>query len=110
MDDVVWHVLSSKKSIAYYPRPEGEFEDILNFGFSFIEHEDHVPEYIIADPKMITRMIKEIDKFSLCADKPYIGELWTAKVYMTGKIKNTSLYFSNVDFSVVLNLHLNNIK
>lgn len=105
MDDVIWHVLSSKKSIAYYPGPEGELKDILNFGFSFIEHEDHVPEYIIADSKMITRMTKEMDEFSLCADKPYIGELWTSKVYMTGKIKNTSLYFSNADFSVVLNLN-----
>ena len=111
LDDVVWNVLSSKnKSIASYPRPEKELADILNFGVSFIEHEDHVSEYIIADPKMVKRMIKEIQEFKLCADKPFIGELWTSKVYMTEKIKSSSLYFSNVDFSVVLNLHLNNIK
>jgi hypothetical protein len=108
-DDIIWLVLSSKnKSVASYPRPEGDLEDILNFGVSFIEHEDHVSEYIIADPKMIKRMIKEIEEFNLCANKPYIGELWTSKVYMTEKIKGSSLYFSNVDFSVVL--HLNNIK
>lgn len=110
-DDVIWRVLSSKnKSTAFYPRPESELKDILNFGISFIEHEDHVSEYIIADPKMIKRMIKEIEDLNLCSDKPHIGELWTTKIYITSKIKNSSLFFSNVDFSVILNLHLNNIK
>jgi hypothetical protein len=111
-NDVIWNVLSSKnKSVASYPRPEGELEDILNFGVSFIEHEDHISEYIVADPKMTKRMIKEIEEFRLCCDgQPYIGRLWTSKVYITEKIKGPSLYFSNVDFSVVLHLHLNNIK
>jgi hypothetical protein len=110
-DDIVWRVLSSKnRSMAFYPGLEEGLNDILNFGISFIEYEDHVSEYIVADTKMIKRMIKEMDEFNLCADKPYIGKLWTSKVYMTDKIKNSSLFFSDRDFSDILNLHLNNIK
>jgi hypothetical protein len=109
--DTVWKILSSKnRSVATYPDPDGDLKDILNFGFSYVEHTDHVLEHIVTDPITMKRMIREIEDFSLSPEEPYIGQLWTAKVYMTGKIKNSSLFFSNTDFSIILNLHLNNIK
>jgi hypothetical protein len=120
-DNVIWAVLSSKnKTVAQYPGfntynrhsslCEGEIGDILSFGFSYVEHEDHFLEYIVANPTIIRRLIKEVNDFTFSIDKPYIGELWTAKVYITDRLKNTSIFFSNHDFSVVLNLNLNNIK
>lgn len=88
----------------------GELSDIMSFGFSFVEHADHCVEYILASPVMALKIIREIDAFVLTAGSEHIGELWTAELFVTNRIKDDSIIFSNNDKSVVLDLNLNKIK
>ena len=112
MNDIVCSIISSKnKKLVYFPFSENncEIEDFIRFGFSFIEQEDHLLEYIIASPVTIRKLIRQIEDFNFCIDQSFLGTLWTAKIIMTDKIKDSQILFSNKDFSVILNLHTNNI-
>jgi hypothetical protein len=120
-DNVIWCALNSKnKVIIKFPYTdildnpilinEEEIRDILSFGFSYIEHEDHLLEYIISAPKMIKKIIKEIDDFKFSIEEPFIGTLWTSKVYITDKLKDNQIVFSNRDFSPVLHINLHNME
>jgi len=97
----------SEKPLRYFGN--GELSDLLGFGFSYIEHEDHFVGYILVSPGMAKRLVKEIDSFNFTVETEYVGQLWTAQVLITDKVKD-NIVFSNSDFSVVLDLYPNKIE
>lgn len=107
-DTVVWSAFNSKNKTNFiYPHPDGNITDIIEFGFSYIEHEDHLLEYIISGSTLLKKIISEIKDFHFLMEGPPIGTLWTSKIYLTSKLSDNQLIFSNVDFSHVLYLNTN---
>lgn len=88
----------------------GELSDILSFGFSFVEHEDHCVEYLLVSPGIAKKIIQDIGFFQLTVETEYLGILWTSQVYLTDKISNDRIIFSNKDLSVVLDLNLHKME
>ena len=85
----------------------GEYADIMSFGFSFVEHEDHLVEFIVANPETVKKIIQEIDPVQLTVGQEYIGMLWTGKIYVTDKLIKDQILFANADLSVILDLDIN---
>lgn len=81
--------------------------DIMNFGFSYIEHEDHIVEYIVSNSTIMKKIFGEVNDSVLKPEGESIGELWTAKLLLSNKLKDKEIIFSNNIFSVVINLDLN---
>jgi hypothetical protein len=84
--------------------------DALNFGFSYIESEDHVVEYVVANSQNIKRIFAEVSDSVINPEADSIGEIWTAKLLLSKKLNNDQILFSNNSFSVVINLNLNPYK
>jgi len=118
--EIVKNILRSKKKVVMdFPQSGavgpayfglGELSDILSFGFSFVEHEDHCVEYLLVSPGTAKKIIQGIGFFQLTVDTDYLGVLWTAQVCLTDKIDNDRIIFSNKDLSVVLDLNLNKME
>ncbi len=89
---------------------KSELSDILSFGFSYIEHEDHCAEFLLVSPKTAKRIAKEIDAFEFMIDADCLGILWTARVILTDRVKDYRIVFSNKDMSVVLDLNINKME
>ena len=89
---------------------DSELADILSFGFSYVEHEDHCVEYLLVSPITAKRVIKEIESFNLTVDTDCLGLLWTAQVLLTDKIKDDQIFFANRDLSVILDLNTNKME
>jgi len=115
MIDIVTDIMSSPNKanmdmpgtgILDAPFGEGALNDALGFGFSYVEQKDHFVEYIVADPKIMKRIFSEIHDSEIGTDKDYIGNLWTAKLLVSRKVKENHLIFSNKNFSTVLDLSL----
>lgn len=81
--------------------------EALNFGFSYIESEDHVVEYVVANPVMMKKIFTDISDSKVMIDDHAIGELWTSKLLLNEKLRDNQIVFSNKTFSVVINLNLN---
>jgi hypothetical protein len=81
--------------------------DALNFAFAYFDSEDHIVEYIVANGTVMKKVIGEIKDSVLNPEGQSLGELWTAKLYLSNKLKNNEMFFSNNTFSVVINLNLN---
>lgn len=104
---IVPGVVHAKKKMDVHCKGVESLEDSLNYGFSYIEHEDHIVEYIVANNKLMKRILGEVRDSVLKPEEDAIGELWTAKLYLSDKLSDKQIYFSNSVFSVVLNLNLN---
>lgn len=100
-------LIYSKAKIYMYCKGGETLEDSLNYGFAFIEHEDHIVEYIVANNHLMKRVFGEVFDSVLKPEKEFIGELWTAKLLLSNKLFNSQILFSNNIFSVVINLNLN---
>jgi hypothetical protein len=85
----------------------GELSDLLSFGFSYIEHEDHCVSHVLVSPLMAKRIVREIDAFYFTADTSHVGILWTAMMIVTNRVGDFNIIFSNEDQSVVLDLNPN---
>lgn len=81
--------------------------DALNFGFSYIESEDHVVEYVVANNRVTKKIFAEIPDSTVCVEDGTIGKLWTAKLLLSDKLSDSQILFSNNTFSAVINLNLN---
>jgi len=106
--DRVHSVLFSKSKVRI-PFKGDCIADAMKFGFSYIESEDHIVEYIACNPRMMKRTFKEIpDDFELLADDPDggIGRLWTATMLITNKLNDGQIVFSNNTFSAVVDVIL----
>ena len=84
-----------------------DITDALNFAFAYFDSEDHIVEYIVANSEIMKKVIGEIKDSVLMPEGGSLGELWTAKLFLSSKLKNNEMFFSNNTFSVVINLNLN---
>ena len=82
-------------------------KDALDFGFSYIESEDHVVEYIAANPTIMKKIFEECPDSKIKMRAGSIGELWTARLLVAEKLQDNEILFSNNVFSAVINLNLN---
>ena len=81
-------------------------QDALCFGFSYIESEDHITNYIVANKKIMKNILSLPDSV-LEPSIDSIGVLWTAKLLVSNKLKDNHIIFSNNSFSAVVNINLN---
>jgi len=88
---------------------QGELADMLSFGYSYVEHADHCVEYLLVNPDMARRIIREISDVTISFDSDYIGQLWTAGLYVTDRVQDDTIIFANLDKTVVLVLNTNKI-
>jgi hypothetical protein len=81
-------------------------KDALNFGFSYIESEDHMVEYVVANNRVTKQIFAEIPDSIIDVKDGSIGKLWTAKLLLSDKLSDSQILFSNNTFSAVINLNL----
>jgi len=84
-----------------------DIKEAVNFGFSYIESEDHCVNYIVANPRNLKNIFVDIQDSVVKVDEGSIGELWTAKLLVSEKLTDSEILFSNETFSAVINLNLN---
>ena len=105
--NIVPGVVHAKKKIYLHCKGVESLEDSLNYGFSYIEHEDHIVEHIVVNSTLMKRIFGEVNDSLIKIEDGAIGELWTAKLYLSDKMSDEQILFSNSVFSVVINLNLN---
>lgn len=81
--------------------------DALNFGFSYIESEDHLVEYVAVNAHMAKRVLGEIQDSTVEPVQGFIGRLWTAQLLVSTWLKDDQILFSNTTFSAVVDVKLN---
>jgi len=100
--DITYGVLNSI-NLARMSFPGGDnIDDILNFGFSYIESEDNFVSYVIGNSKVMKRIFGEMPESILEPTKEHLGKLWTASLIFSKKVKDNHIIFSNLDYSTVL--------
>jgi len=106
MTDTVTNIISSKAKVSldFFG---SNLRDALNFGFSYIESEDHVVQFVIANGKVIKKILTEIPESILEPKKETLGELWTATLLHSSQMRDNQIVFSNNIFSAVVNLNMN---
>jgi hypothetical protein len=85
-------------------------EDALSCGFSYVEAEDHVVFYVIGNGRTVKRIICQVPDSEIDPWDEFIGSLWTSKLAVCNRLKDTQILFANETGSVVLMLNINNIK
>jgi len=105
MNDTVKDITMSKARIQL-PFKGDSLLDALNFGFSFIESEDHYVHYVAANPSMMKRILGEIPEAVLDPTSESLGELWTARLLLSRKLNDRQVVFSNNTFSAVVDINL----
>lgn len=101
------HKIMSSKAKISLPCTARGMGDVMNYGFSFIEHKDHIVEFIVANNKMMKQIFCALKDSAINVDGEFIGDLWTAKLLISNKLQDKQIVFSNSVFSVVLNLDVN---
>jgi hypothetical protein len=86
---------------------EKTLENALNFGFSFLEQEDHIVEYVVTNAKTMKKIFGEIPESVLKPDGETIGLLWTSKLLLSDKLADSHIIFSNSSYSIVIDIDLN---
>ena len=81
---------------------------MVQFGFSFVESEDHFVAWVVAHPKRMKDIICSISDSVLDPDKESIGSLWTAKLITSKKFNENQVIFANTEMNVVLFLDIPN--
>jgi len=87
--------------------PGTTLSDAINFGFSYIEHKDHIVEYIVANKRIMKRIFGEIPDSEINPEYKTIGDLWTAKLCISDKLSDKQILLSNSEFSIVIDIDLN---
>jgi hypothetical protein len=106
MKDTATDIIYSKARVSL-PFKGPTLKDALDFGFSYIESEDHVVEYIVANSNVLKKIFGEVQDSKLKVEGDSIGQLWTAKLLLSDRLADSQLLFSNNTFSVVVNLNTN---
>lgn len=99
MTDLTHQILNAPKISAEF---SGSLSDALNFGFSYVESEDHMVSYLLASPKTVQRILREQDESVLDPDQESIGHLWTAKLLCSKKVQESRIIFANESLLTVL--------
>ena len=106
MNEVISNIIYTKTKVSI-SCPGKTIEDAINFGFSYIEHEDHIVQYIVANKKLMKRIFADINDSVLDPDKMAVGGLWTAKLLLSNKLLDSQIIFSNSEYSVVIDIDIN---
>jgi len=83
--------------------------EAMKFGFSYMESEDHIVHYIVANSNNMKKILGNVEDSKIKIEKDSIGELWTAKLLISDKLNDDHILFSNNIFSAVVNLQTNKI-
>lgn len=84
------------------PGNDGSITDALNFGFSYVECQDFIVEYVLANPDMMKKIFKEVSDAEMDPDDVRVGKLWTADLVVSKKVKKDQIVFSNGGHTAVL--------
>ena len=76
---VVHDILNSPDKM-YSINPGMTAKEALEFGFSYVETQDHMVRYIAIGPDMLNKIFKEIDEAKKDPAGEKMGSLWTADV------------------------------
>jgi len=109
MKDIATDIIYSKAKVSLDFKGSG-LREALNFGFSYIESEDHIVEYVVANCTTMKNIFGDVPEARLYPEKESIGELWTAKLHISDHLKDTEIIFSNNTFSAVINLNMDKIR
>lgn len=90
-----------RESVTY--RVEG-VEDALNFGFRYMESQDHVVEAVVVCPALAKRVFAEVDDSVLDPSDDHIGTVWTAKLIISKKVGPKQILFVNTTHSVAFDI------
>lgn len=96
---------SNYKAYADFPG-KGTFNDILNYGFLFIESQDHLVEHIITNPKMLKKLISNVKDIEIDPVDNAIAKLWTSDIMLSNKLPDNQIVFSNGGQTAVLFLKI----
>ena len=102
-DALTLEILKTPKVYAEF---SGELNDALNFGFSYVESEDHMVSFVLVSPEMALRILREIPETTLDPDQEILGKLWTADLLCSRKVKEDRIMFANEPLSTALTLQL----
>ncbi len=105
MTKCVHGIMYSKAKVSL-PCVARSLGDVMNYGFSYIESEDHIVEFIVANNRTMKQIFSEVEDSELKPEGEFIGDLWTAKLLLSQKLQDEQIIFSNNTFSVVINLDL----
>lgn len=86
---------------------EGNLNDVLSFGFSYVEHEDYMVAYVAARPDLMKQIFAQVPDSEIDMYEGYIGKLWTANLIVSDRVKKDHVMFSNADITVALDLNVN---
>jgi len=106
MTKITHDIVSSKTKVSL-PCSARSLGDVMNYGFSYIEHEDHIVEFIVANNKTMKDIFGQVQDSVLKPNGEFIGDLWTAKLLLSDKLQDQQVIFSNNTFSIVINLDMN---
>ena len=106
VSDLISNIISSKAKVRLEFTGQ-TIRDALNFGFSYIESEDHVVQFVIANGAVLKKIFTEIPESILQPKKESLGYLWTANLLCSERLRDSQIVFSNNTFSAVINLNLN---
>ena len=81
-------------------------KDALEFGFSYVENQDHMVRYVVVGPEMLKKIFKEIDESTVDPIGEKMGTLWSADILFSRKISDNRIIFSNFELKTVLVLDL----
>lgn len=102
---------SDNRAYTDYPYDDGTVKDMLDFGFAFVEQQDHMVEYVVVGPLMAKRIIREVSDVEMNAPKgECIGSLWTAKLMISPKVRDNKIVFSNGGSTAVLHLSVPHMR
>jgi hypothetical protein len=107
-DSISFDIVNSKRKIQLVFPGIGTIQDMIRFGFSYVESEDHFVAYILAHPIRMKAILIGFPDAILDPDTESIGNLWTAKLIATKRIKEDQIVFANSDLGVILALNIPN--
>lgn len=107
MTSIVHDILSARvKSYATFPG-SGTIQDMLNYGFSFVECEDHMVTAILVNAPTMDQIFKTCTDTVFDPKGESYGQLLTAQLYLHRNLADGRIIFSNIDASTVLVLDPN---
>jgi hypothetical protein len=107
--DIAFDVANAKnKTYLSFPGP-GTIRDVVSFGVSFVESEDHFVSYILAQPDLMKDILCGFPDSVLDPDAESLGRLLTARLIVTRKFKKNQIVFANEDWGVILVLDITNL-
>jgi hypothetical protein len=107
-DSISFDIVNSKRKIQLVFPGIGTIQDMIRFGFSYVDSEDHFVAYILAHPIRMKAILIGFPDAILDPDTESIGNLWTAKLIATKRIKVDQIVFANSDLGVILALNIPN--